>query len=429
MSGLSWNRSAKTAAAVLLMLCVGLLFLGYRYQTKLWDLPRLLGKKLATPVLERIYADDATKARAISASYFHGAERLQEDAPLESWRRMGQRGRLELLEGSRNEPLERRAPFVFESPGAGYLGEMMQRYRLRQLVARGGSEYDSMLALFGWIGTRWDHGADPVPDGGLPFCRPAEVIAAGEQGARFWCEVCARVTVQAATALGWPARLITASSDGYRWEHALAEVWSNQFNKWFLVDTDYNIVYEARGIPLSAYELCHDGPGLRVSGLLKARRLAPLKPSLRDVDLLHLYRYVQVDLRNDWYTRRLRPGSPAGGDLATWWTARSDLGPILTSKTRVEARALFDWPVNAAEIHATGLWEQAAGSYLMAVGLRGYSPYFSRFLVKVDRGAWRDCPEARGTFKLARGRHLIEARIETQNGDVGPVARVEFLLH
>lgn len=429
MSAPGWSGySKKLFAAALLLFCAGFLFISYRYQARPWDVPVLVARKLATPILASIHSEDATKADFLSASYFHAAPGLPEGEPWESWRAVSLSGNIVVLGGSGLKPLQRRIPFVFESPDAPYLAELLQSYQLHELLPREAGEYDKMLALFAWLGTRWDHGADPVP-GGLSSSPPAEIIAAGERGARFWCEVCARVTVQAATALGWPARLITASSDGYRWEHALAEVWSNQFNKWFLVDTDYNIVYEARGVPLSAYEMCHLGPELQASGVLKVRRFAPLKRSLREVDLLRLYRYVHLDLRNDWYSRRLQQGSPAGGDLATWWTGRADLGPLLTSKNRVDSQELFDWPVNATEIHASEVRELDAGRYLIALALRGYSPYFRRFLIRVDQGAWLAAPDARGRFELMRGRHVLETRIESINGDLGPVASVEILLH
>ncbi len=415
----------RLCAALLLASSVGLLWLSGRYHAPPWEVPLLAARVVAAPLLARFHAEDAVRAAALSAGYLHEARGVAAQ-PRESWLAAGRGGKVEILGGSGVAPLQRGIPFVFESPDAWYLKELRQRYRLQDKVRRQRGEYERMLALFAWVGTRWDHGADLV--GPVQEHPPVEFVAAGEKGGRFWCQVAAQVAAQAACAMGWPSRVITASSDGYRAEHALAEVWSNQFNKWFLVDADYNIVYQSRGVPLSAYELCHFGPGLKQSGLLEVRRFAPLKAALREADLLGLYRYVHFDLRNDWYSRRLGKGSPAGGDLSTWWTARKDLGAILTPRVRVDARARFDWPVNATEIHLLNLQEDGRGGYLFEVGLRGYSPYFERFLVRMDRGAWHEAPQARGRFQLEAGRHLVEARVRTRNGELGPAAAVEFLL-
>src|ERR1700730_6625402 len=107
-----------------------------------------------------------------------------------------------------------------------------------------------MLKLGAWVGTRWNHGSDPLA-GARDACNPAAIVAAGARGAKDWCEIAARTPGHAASSLGWPARVITASRDGYTWEHAIAELWSDDFGKWFAMDTDFNVVYESNGIPLS----------------------------------------------------------------------------------------------------------------------------------------------------------------------------------
>ena len=155
-------------------------------------------------------------------------------------------------------------PFVFESPDAPHLVALRKRFDLDSVVAGSGGEYGAQMRLATWIGTRFQHGTDKVP-GGRQVCDPVAVIDAGQKGARFWCEIAARTMTQAATAVGWPARVITASRDAYTWEHAVAELWSNQFDKWFVVDPDFNVVFEADGVPLSAWELVHQGPALQAN--------------------------------------------------------------------------------------------------------------------------------------------------------------------
>jgi hypothetical protein len=54
--------------------------------------------------------------------------------------------------------------------------------------------------------------------------------------------------------------------------HGVAEVWSNQFAKWVVIDANFNLHYEKRGLPLSAWEvraewLKNQGPDVdRVAG-------------------------------------------------------------------------------------------------------------------------------------------------------------------
>ncbi|WP_324083550.1 hypothetical protein, partial [Geomonas sp.] len=170
----------------------------WEYRPPLDQLPLLLAKKLLTPLMSYVYRDDLVKAEEISGSYFHGAD--GRDAPAISWQRLAQRvPALKLMGGSGLEPLNREVHFVFEKPDVPFLKAFSDQRRLKELVGGAGEdEYRQMLALFRWLGTRWDHGTDTVPGNDM-CCSPLEIVAAGEKGARFWCEVSARVTVDAAT--------------------------------------------------------------------------------------------------------------------------------------------------------------------------------------------------------------------------------------
>jgi len=318
-------------------------------------------------------------------------------------------------------------PFVYEHWDSPHLQQIVSSYNLRQ-ITKAKTEYESMLKLGKWIGTQWDHGADKVP-GGTSALEISNIIEAGKHGSKFWCEIAAKVTVQLATALGWPARLITASRDGYAYDHGIAEIWSNQFNKWFMLDTDFNVVFENKGTPLSAYELCHEGEKLEEAGQIKVRHFAPSKPSLPYKDLIPLFNYVHIDMRNDWYSRKLRKGSPAGGDLATWYTTRAFLPPLLTHKIRIDEQDIFDWKVNQTYIHFFYLKEEDQSNISkVRVTFSAYAPYFSHFMVKLDDSSWEKVGGENYLLLDAVGGigHSLKARIITPIKAFGPVTHIKF---
>ena len=419
---LTWRKGWLGCLGVILCALAVTGFTSLHYAISPAELPEAAARTLAAPLLGGWHREDLIEQRRLVRGYYVGDPGPRRD-PAVSWQALEG---VRLEGGSALKPLLNAVPFVYDSAEAPLLKELAHRYRLKELVGAGG-EYDQMLRLAYWLGTRWDHGVDPVPgDPGAPD--PGAVIAAGEKGSRFWCEIAARTMVQAATALGWPARLVTASSDGYHWDHALAEIWSNQFNKWVLFDADYNILYASGGVPLSAFEICHMAPTLSRQGALEVVRFAPLKKSLKEQDLLYLYRYVHIDLRNDWLSRRLAPGSPAGGDVATYWTARPGLEKLLTAKARVDDRERFDWRVNAVALHAVQLVRTAPGNFRLTVGISGYTPYFRGFEVRLAGEPWQRADQGRWEVPLRRGRHRIESRVITSNGASGPVYRVDFSL-
>lgn len=310
-------------------------------------------------------------------------------------------------------------PFVYESPDATHLKTLREVYRLHEIIQDATSEYDAMLRLGAWIGTRWDHGTDAVP-GGSVLLNPTTVIQAGKQGAKFWCEIAAKTLVLAAISLGWVARLTTTSRDGYTWEHAVAELWSNQFRKWFVIDPDFNIVYESDSVPLSAFELCHRGLELARANRLAIRLFAPTKLSLPLTDLLAFYAYTHIEMRTDWQTRRLRRGSPAGGDLQTWWTARTGFNSLLTARIRQDEQYLFDWPVNTVMVSACRL-EEHRKNIVLHLALIGYCPYFKSFQVKLDGDDWQESASGLFQFDLTPGDYALAARIVTLSGTFGPI--------
>jgi hypothetical protein len=381
---------------------------------------------LAVPVFASIYHDDLKTVKETAESYLIGDKELLSLPPSESWKNIETEvPGFRLLGYSEGSGAHLDIPFVYEKTDSPELVEFREKYFLDRIADGPGGEYNAMLRLGNWLGTRWDHGVDPVP-GGPMVCSPARVIAAGENGSRFWCEIAGRTAIKAATALGWTARLLTASRDGYTWEHAVAEFWSNQFNKWFVIDTDFNCVYEHEGVPLSGFELCHQGEQLQKKGLLVVRKIAPAKKSLPTTDLIPFYSYVHIDMRSDWCSRKLPKGSPAGGDFSTWWTSRPYLHHLLTAKRRVDDPDLFDWKVNWVAIYALNAKMASGGLISIEIGLVGYSPVFKAFEVSLDGGGWQRVEQGEYVVNAGVGEHVLRARLVIVAGYAGPESKVGF---
>lgn len=413
--------------SVILICLAGLILIGLGsiyWRVNPWNFVQLAIKAGGAQFMGLLCKADLRETRLLNERYFHGRSDKFAMDHMASWRdvELGIPG-FRYLADSKNAQIVRGIPFVYEDMNAPYLVRFRTHYGLQYMITGAVDEFSAILAVASWVGTRWDHGISSLPESGK--YDPAAILDRAEQGSPFWCEISSILMVQAATSLGWPARLVTGSRDGYKWEHALAEVWSNQYGKWFVIDADFNIIYWAEGKPLSAYELCHSGPSLQQSGKLQVKQFAPLKPSLKLIDLLPYYRYVHIDLRNDWFSRRLKRGSPAGGDMATWWTARSDLGPLLTSKIRVNDQGKFDWAVNTVGIYAEDVRRDSQnGDYQISLTLAGYSPYFKNFQFAQENGKWEDMESSSIHIAVKEGTHCLEARIVTLASVPGPASTV-----
>lgn len=318
-------------------------------------------------------------------------------------------------------------PFVYDKILSENLKEVRLRFNLDTLRNNVNTEFDAIIKTGVWIGSLWNHGRDSVPGGRWTF-RISELIDSGLAGKQFWCEITARATVQIATAMGWPARLVTLSRNGIDSEHGVAEIYTNTFGKWFLLDTDFNCVFYSNSIPLSAFELCHYKELGITDTSIKQIYFTKIKKGIKEIDLLPYLRYIQIDLRNDWYNRRLPKGSPVGGDFSTWWTSRNDLPPQLTVKRRVDNRITFDWHVNVADIYLDSIWQSGSFGYGLSISFGTYSPYFENFIYRIDDGYWNVADTNSLNVKLTSGEHRIESRIITSVKDSGSVTTASFSL-
>ena len=137
------------------------------------------------------------------------------------------------------------------------------------------------------------------------------------------------------------------------------------------------------------------------------------------------YAFIRVDMRNDWFSRPLRRGSPAGGDRNTLRLGRDRAMPVLTAMPRAESPAALDFAVNTTEVHPE-IAGAGADSLLMRFRLTAYAPYLKGYEWSLDGRAYT--PIKGDAFELAvsRGRHKLCVRTLTQGGWRGPVKAVDF---
>ena len=377
-----------------------------------------------------LYSEDAEDAVDIANTYWHGdalveSSRLSEGMSLESG------GGSIRVSNADTAPLPATTvPFVYQSPDAPYLVELRETFELDNVIANADSEYDAMIRLARWVGTAFDHGEDPLPTAQGKH-DPLAILKTGQAGAAYWCEVAAHTMTQAATSLGFVARLVTISHDGYDWSHAVTELWSNEFRKWVLIDTDFNVIYKDGGVPLSAAELV-DLNRDHEQGRVTFNHFAPSKPFFTKRNGMFRLapariRYAHVDMRTDWRTRPLRRGSPAGGDLATWRYDYGRLDPLLSAIPRIESAQRFNWPMNGVDTWVSSL-KQDNGQLQLVFSSRTYSPNFVHFEWRVDGGDWNKSPDGKVTISLSEGVHRFEVRVRLANQRQGPESNYTFSL-
>lgn len=119
------------------------------------------------------------------------------------------------------------------------------------------SEWEQILRIMDWVHTMSEHhGWDAAVD----LSAFALLNGANGKSITFRCVEFAYMLRHTLNAFGFPARVLGLkrynSQDGVGKGHVVAEVWSNEFSKWVVLDPQFNLYYRDRsGRVLSVFEL------------------------------------------------------------------------------------------------------------------------------------------------------------------------------
>ena len=170
-------------------------------------------------------------------------------------------------------------------------------------------------------------------------------------------------------------------------------------------------------------------------GKLKLRQFAPMKPffkerhgSLREVGKLYQLRlanYAHYDMRNDWASRQLSKGSPAGGAIATYSTSNDFLPSLYNGYKKTTDQNVFDWPVNIVEIHLKN-WEALEKKVEITLEYKVFGPYVLYLETKLNNGEWKKTEPGINTLKFDDGYQKLQARLVLENDARGPMSTVTF---
>lgn len=132
--------------------------------------------------------------------------------------------------------------------------ELREKYNLLEVVASGKDEYQKQLLLKNWVHKTLPLGYNVNRD----YKNAFEILEEVKDG-QFYCSHYALTFIQSGTALGWYTRKLGVDYDHKQGEeerhHGVADIWSNQFKKWYVVDSMHNLHFEKDNIPLNAFEI------------------------------------------------------------------------------------------------------------------------------------------------------------------------------
>lgn len=334
------------------------------------------------------------------------------------------------------------------------------RFGLEKVVAGASTEFEKQLRLMRWayeipIGEldpyHWRYDDLPV----LKKDSKGKILmdtAFQEKGRRRGghCLYCNLTLMGACLAMGYPARWVNIATMS-TYGHEVAEVWSNDFNKWVFLDAtrDYYIYDPETGIPMNLVEI---NERLREIIPMPVTWETPLKWMIPDASLANEVRVAYREGRNKFSVKELTQG-PAlllykghlsqvlRNDFASrptpvpWRLTSNWGGPLFygyfTDKfprkreygLHTERRQDFNPPLNQTQITVS----ETETPGMLRVDADTETPFFQTFLIQVDGGAWKENPGTSADWELHEGLNTLAVRARNSAGVAGPPSTVSVV--
>jgi hypothetical protein len=343
-------------------------------------------------------------------------------------------------------PVRPRLAFVGADYADQSLVALRRQYPLEKVTAEGRDEWQSQLLLKEWV-----HKAIPPGSPKVSYNNALEVLKHAAQGDAFWCTHYAISYAECAAALGWQARKIGVDRkhgpEGMgSSHHGVAEVWSNQFRKWVVIDAQSNLHFEKAGIPLSAWEIraewLKDG-GKSVDHVVGVPPKAVKKnPAIvfwdhtEDETAIYFWMYLENRLLAAPKGSRepqplIFPQDEANADLI-WYqngdpeNKGSELHQGYLRNRFLPTRRIEDvyWTVGIVEAKLTGVTQGA-----IQLGLDSYCPNRTGYQVSLDGVRWLPVENDKSVeWPLKANWNSLRLRTVSQGNVTGPETSVLMFL-
>ncbi len=278
-----------------------------------------------------------------------------------------------------NKPIVRsNFSFDYQPFNEKKLETLRKKYNPVEIIGPAKNEFDKILIIRKWVNSRWRFG---IPHNISYNFNALDILERAEKGERFFCSEYTTTYIQLLASFGITARYV-----GLFKGHAVAEVWSEDYNKWVVIDPTFNLYYEMDGIPINALELHNiwvqgDWRGVNVVLGNKGKEIEkyPFK-------LIDYYENFFIRMRNDWFTNLYPRWHPKSNSIMNGleWSDRYTKNEIRIANETDRTEDLY-WTLNQVYITLVD-YDVLQDGIILRVYLDTVTPNFDKFLISLNGG-------------------------------------------
>jgi hypothetical protein len=311
---------------------------------------------------------------------------------------------------------------------------LRSREKLDEVVAPAATQFETILRLRSWARRQWESSDDFY----YPPWDAVEILdLARNHDNRGFCAQYAIVFLQACQSLGIHARYVDLPG------HFAVAVWSDDYDRWVLMDPSNDLYYERDGLPMRGRDLHRAYLDGAVGGIVQVdsqgRRRAVSREELAS------YRLYSIDMAADQisrpvevkvngrtsrlvhatdyrtYPRFSRDSMVLTSDFLAWKSRGADASS--TRRPETQDPDEFRYALNQTIVFMAN--ERLREGIVKVALLSSNSPTFQRFLIRADGGtAWVPSPSPTVKWLLHPGMNQLYARVETSFGWKGKVSSI-----
>lgn len=328
--------------------------------------------------------------------------------------------RLRIVTYNNRMVVESRFNFDYQKYDEPKLMILRERYNLDEIANPTDSEFHLMLKLKNWLKRQWKIGQTQKVSYNF---NALDILDRAKKGEKFFCSEYATTYVQILSAFG-----ITARYTGLFKGHVVVEVWSNEFDKWIIMDPHFNIHYELAGKPLNALELHEVWINDQWSDVevVKGDYQEGLNDSIDNYEfgLVDYYENFYVRMRNDWFSNEYPHWYPRANAIMNGleWSDAHTVNDIRIAREATRKQDLY-WPLNHAQIEVKEIVSND-GLLIVELFLKTLTPNFDYFLVEFDKNAEKQVDDNHISWKLHKGTNIFKVYSVNKFGLRGPFSEI-----
>jgi hypothetical protein len=275
---------------------------------------------------------------------------------------------------------------TFNASNTPRVQDLRARYSLDRIGEKETSGWKRQITIMDWVHRRWKHSVTQAADA----LDTVFILREAESGKCFRCTEYAIVLADCLQSVGFPARVVrlerAGSSFGAIKVHYVTEVWSDEHEKWIVLDPQNNSYIQREGIPLNAAEVRDLNIEDQVDGVEIMGLPTPWDNLPRDrVSMLDYYYHLVFYDPNSYFFK-------AGADtqVKQLLHPKEEMDVLFQAGGREETQMTHDYQdiyptLNAVNIQFNTISSPGNDAIRVRVDLQHSMPWFDRFELRINK--------------------------------------------